>query len=212
LPGGPGQPQQRKRRKWPWITGGILAGVVVLFVVAGVLASTSTGTKQASSPAAPSAQPAPASPVVSSPIPSSASNLAQVGDTMTITQDGQDAADITITRVSVSTQPADPEFGEAPQNGYYVTAHVKVVVRQDFTGGFDVSSQDFYAKRGSTHYDEEGNANAFEAPGNGQDLNFATLGAGETTTGTLVFDLPSPHGRIAYAPNLDGQALGYWKY
>jgi hypothetical protein len=45
----------------------------------------------------------------------------------------------------------------------------------------------------------------------GQDLNFATLGVGETTAGTLVFDMPSLHGRIAYAPNLDGQALGYWK-
>jgi len=183
----------------------------VLVVIAGVLASINIGTRQASSPAAPSVQPAPASPVISSPIPSPASNVAQVGDTMTITQDGQDAADITITRVSVTTQPADPEFGEPPQNGYYVTAHVKVVVRQDFTGGFDISSQDFYAKRGSTHY-EEGNGNAFEAPGNGRDLNFATLGAGETTTGTLVFDMPSLHGRIAYAPNIDGQALGYWKY
>jgi hypothetical protein len=157
------------------------------------------------------APPAPASPVASSPIPSPASNLAQVGDTMSITQDGQDAADITITRVSVTTQPADPEFGEPPQNGYYVTAHVKVVVRPDFSGGFDVSSQDFYAKHGTDHFDE-GNGNAFEAPGNSQDLSFSTLGAGETATGTLVFDMPAPHGRIAYAPNLNGQALGYWRY
>ena len=31
-------------------------------------------------------------------------------------------------------------------------------------------------------------------------------------SGTLVFDLPGPHGRIAYAPNFDSQALGYWRY
>jgi hypothetical protein len=41
---------------------------------------------------------------------------------------------------------------------------------------------------------------------------FSTLGAGETASGTLVFDMPAPHGRIAYAPNLNGQALGYWRY
>jgi hypothetical protein len=137
--------------------------------------------------------------------------VAQVGDTMSITQDGQDAADITITRVSVTTQPADPEFGEPPQNGYYVTAHVKIVVRPDFTGGFDVNSQDFYAKHGTDHFDE-GNGNALEAPGNSLELGFSTLGAGETASGTLVFDMPAPHGRIAYAPNLNGQALGYWRY
>jgi hypothetical protein len=67
------------------------------------------------------------------------------------------------------------------------------------------------AKYGSAHFDE-GNGNAFEAPGNSQDLSFSTLGAGETATGTLVFDMPAPHGRIAYAPNLNGQALGYWRY
>ena len=80
-----------------------------------------------------------------------------------VTQDGQDAADITITRVSVTTQPADSEFGEPPQNGCYVTAHVKIVVRPDFTGGFDVNSQDFYAKHGTDHFDE-GNGNTLEAP------------------------------------------------
>jgi hypothetical protein len=92
-----------KRRKWPRITGGILAGLVVLLVVGGILAGPGTAPKQTSSPATTSAPPAPASPVASSPIPSPASNVAQVGDTMTITQDGQDAADITITSVHVTT-------------------------------------------------------------------------------------------------------------
>jgi hypothetical protein len=44
------------------------------------------------------------------------------------------------------------------------------------------------------------------------ELGSSNLGAGETASSTLVFDIPAPHGRIAYAPNLDGQALGYWTY
>ena len=72
--------------------------------------------------------------------------------------------------------------------------------------------QDFYAKHGSAHFDE-GDGNAFEAPGDQQDLDFSTLSARrDRERGTLVFDMPTPHGRIAYAPNLNGQALGYWRY
>jgi hypothetical protein len=217
-PGGPGQPPQppqRKRRKWPWITGGILAGLVVLFVIVGILAS-STGTRQASSPSAsstgipdtgtlPPAETPPPSPAPTGP------DVLAAGDTMIVSQDGQDAAEITITRVNVTTQPADPEFGEPPQNGYYVTAHVKVKIKDDFTEGFDIYSGDFYAKHGTDHFDE-GDGNALEAPGNNNELGSSNLGAGETASGTLVFDMPAPHGRIAYAPNLNGQALGYWTY
>jgi hypothetical protein len=220
-PGGPGQPPQppqppqRKRRKWPWITGGILAGLVVLFVVVGVLAS-GTGTRHANSSASSAAIPTPGTstlPPAETPPPPQPTgpDVLAVGATMVVTQDGQDAADVTITRVNVTTQPADPEFGEAPQNGYYITAHVTVKIRDDFTEGFDIYSGDFYAKHGTDHFDE-GNGNAFEAPGGSKDLGFSNLGAGETASGTLVFDMPAPHGRIAYAPNLNGQALGYWRY
>jgi hypothetical protein len=64
---------------------------------------------------------------------------------------------------------------------------------------------------GTDHFDE-GDGNALEAPGSNKELGSSNLGAGETASGTLVFDMPSPHGRIAYAPNLNGQALGYWTY
>jgi len=35
-----------------------------------------------------------------------------------------------------------------------------------------------------------------------------TINAGETATGWLLFDLPSPYGKIVYALTLDGQPLG----
>ncbi len=46
----------------------------------------------------------------------------------------------------------------------------------------------------------------------GMELNATTLNASETASGWLLFDLPSPHGKIVYAPNLDGQPLAYWKF
>jgi len=190
---------------------------VALTVAAGVLISigtSSTGTSsQGTSGQLPTvSEPPPPPPGTGTPAPPPPSlNVGQVGETLTVSQDGQDAADVTITRVSVTTQPADPEFGEPPQNGYYVTAHVQVKVKDDFTEGFDISSSDFYAKHRTDHFDE-GNGNAVEAPGNSRDLGFSNLGAGETASGTLVFDMPAPHGQIAYAPNLNGQALFFWKY
>jgi hypothetical protein len=28
----------------------------------------------------------------------------------------------------------------------------------------------------------------------------------------MVFDVPSRHGQIVYAPNLDGEPIGIWKF
>lgn len=85
-------------------------------------------------------------------------------------------------------------------------------VLPSYTGSsFDLYSGDFYALSRGQHYDE-GNGNAYEAPGNGNELGFTNLNAGETSTGTLVFDLPRPHGKIAYSPNYEGGPLCYWKF
>jgi hypothetical protein len=206
----PPTPPKPKRHWVRWTLAGAGAAVLV-FTVIGIAAggsTTSTPTVQSSS-SAPAAAPAQSAPEV--PYTPPASDVLAVGETDVITQDGKDAAYITVTRVSVTTVPADPEFGSAPQNGYYVTAHVGVRTLDNFTGGFSLYSGDFYAKAGSQHFDE-GDGNAYDAPGNGQEISFSNLGAGESSTGTLVFDMPSPHGKIAYAPNYDGQALVYWRY
>jgi hypothetical protein len=44
------------------------------------------------------------------------------------------------------------------------------------------------------------------------ELGYTTLAAGETASGKLVFDVPSRHGQIVYAPNYDGQPVAEWSY
>ena len=206
------QPQPPKRHRFRskgWIITGSIAGGVLILAGVGLAAGGGTTPTTATSPPA-AATPAAPPPPAPSPPPSTGPEVALVGDTMTMTQNGQDAAEITITSVDVTTQPSD-QYGSAPQNGYFVTAHVRIKVLGSYTGGVDIYSGDFYAKTGSEHYDE-GNGNAYDAAGSNNEISAMSLGAGETAGGTLVFDMPRPHGQIAYAPNLDGQAIGYWKF
>jgi hypothetical protein len=114
---------------------------------------------------------------------------------------------------TVTTQPADPSFGSAPANGYYVIVKVSATADPSYTSGFEVNSLDFYALEGGHQY-SEGNGNAFQALSNGQsnqDIT-ATLGAGNTSSGWIAFDVPRPHGYIVYAPNFDGQPLAEWHF
>jgi hypothetical protein len=151
-------------------------------------------------PATPAAAPSPTGPPV-----------ATVGQTLTATQDGQDAASITVLRVEESTQPVD-QYSDGPAKGYFVSVLIRYRAKNAFSGGFDVSPLDWYAKVGSAHFDE-GDGNAYEGPhGMNGELDSPTLGAGETTTGWVLFDVPSAHGKIAYAPNFDGGALGFWRF
>lgn len=152
-----------------------------------------------SSPASAADTPAPSGPVT-----------LQLGDPASISQDGADAATITLKRRVISSQPVD-QYSEGPQNGYFVAIRVNATGAASLTTGFDINPLDFYALSGSTHYDE-GDGNAFEGPHSSAQLDAITLNAGETASGWLLFDLPSPHGKIVYAPNLDGQPLAYWKF
>jgi hypothetical protein len=134
-----------------------------------------------------------------------------LGTGVVITQGGSDAANIRVNSVRVFTTSAD-QYGEPPQHGYYVVAHVSARTMNNFTDGFDVYSGDFYAKVAGQHFDE-GDGNAYYAlTMNQEEMGYVTLAAGERAGGLLVFDVPSPHGQIVYAPNLDGQPLGSWKF
>jgi hypothetical protein len=204
------------RRSWPrrhkvWT--GILTfiGVIVIFgILGGIFGSTSTTTTlHPSTSATPSVTVPVAAPVPTPTVPDTM--RLPLGTPMDITQGGTDAATITVTSVKVFTTPAD-QYGEPPQNGYYVVAHVSARTLNGFTGGFDIYSGDFYVKESGQHF-SEGDSNAFYAlAGSQEDLGSTTLAAGEHTRGLLVFDVPNPHGQIVYAPNLDGQPLGSWKF
>lgn len=216
-PGPPPQPHYQPRKPRPWwrtfliVFAAVLAALAI--VVVAVLALIGNTADQALHPnnvshsSAPASHPAsnPASP----PVPSS--STVAVGQPLTVTQDGTDAATITITNVRASQQPADPSYGSAPQHGWFVTANVKVQALGSYSGGFDYNPLDFYAKSNGGHF-EESNGNAYDAPGADREMDSGTLSAGESATGTLVFDLPAPHGTIKYAPNLDGTAIGGWHF
>lgn len=147
--------------------------------------------------------------VADSSTPSGPAEL-RLGGSARISQDGTDGANIILTTRVVSSQAAD-QFSDGPQNGYFVAVRVRVNAVNGLTSGFNINPLDFYALSGSTHYDE-GDGNAYEGPHNAAELNASTLNAGESASGWLLFDLPGPHGKIVYAPNLDGQPLAYWKF
>jgi hypothetical protein len=198
-----------------------LALAVVLLAVVGLSAcsaasprsTTAPGTATAAaSPKTPSAATTtPPSPSTPSPAAPSGPEMLAMGESEIIATDGTPSATITVSSPAVTTQPAD-QYGSAPQNGYFVTVTVKVTADQAYTDGFDINPLDFYALSGGRHFDwDSGNA-MFALASSDQELSAATLAAGETTSGKLVFDVSSPHGYIVYAPNLDGQPLAEWKY
>lgn len=153
----------------------------------------------------------PATPAATPPTPTSPAMLSQ-GQPVLIRLGGSDAGSVTVTSVKTSTTPADPDLGAKPENGYFVAARVSVAVDPNFSTGFDISPADFYVLNGSTHY-SEGNGNSFDALDISlSELDTTTLGAGQKTSGPIVFDVSSPHGYVVYAPNLNGQPLAEWKY
>ena len=133
--------------------------------------------------------------------------MLQVGQPLNISQNGGAGATITITHVRVTTQPADPSFGEAPQHGYYVIATVHVTSQ---INGFAVNDLDFYAIERGQQYDT-GNGNSYEAV-NGTPTITTTLNSGESETGQLVYDVPHPHGTIDYAPNFQGGVIATFSF
>jgi hypothetical protein len=60
-------------------------------------------------------------------------------------------------------------------------------------------------------YGSANSSDALSDSQSNQDIT-ATLGAGETSSGWIAYDVPHPHGYIVYAPNANGQPLAEWKY
>jgi len=142
--------------------------------------------------------------------PANTPQTIKIGQTATVTMDGTDAANLTIVSVNTSTRPAD-EFGSPPQHGYFLTVQVRAKALPSYRNGFDITPFDFYAVVGGTHF-EEGNGNALDAPGADRELDVATLNAGESISGTLVFDVPAKHGKIVYLPVDQGGPIAYWTF
>ena len=115
---------------------------------------------------------------------------------------------VTITGAKVVTGP-QTEFGSAPAHGHYVIATVKAAAASG--GQLDINPLDFYAKAAGQHFGSF-DGNAVSAIDSSQELTASTLNSGETATGQIVFDVPSAHGQIVYAPGWNSQALASWNY
>jgi len=180
---------------------GITALVIIIIVAtASSLSSTATLTPPASSsaPAAPAAPAAPKAPSTMGLTP---------GQSVTVTDMGYHGT-VTITSAKVVNRP-QTEFGSAPAHGHFVIVTVKATAASG--GQLMINPADFYAKVAGQHISFT-DGNAMGATDSSQDLTFSTLNGGESTTGQIVFDVPSAHGQIVYAPGLDSQALAAWNY
>ena len=206
-------PPKKSRRLRNWLIGISLAVAVLIGGAAGCAAVVGSALNTAASPDSVSSHSAVhtglRSSLDGSAAPTRPTEL-RLGGSALINQDGTDGAAITLTTRSVSPQPADP-FSDGPRNGYFVAVRIIVNAVNGLTSGFNINPLDFYALTGSAHYDE-GDGNASEGPHSEAELNATTLNAGETATGWLLFDLPSPHGKVVYAPNLAGQPLASWAF
>jgi hypothetical protein len=206
----PPAPKRRSRRTvLVWLAAG--AAVLVTLVVIGALAS-SSGSKATVFPAAttpaltegPTIPSSDTAPPETSEVPQEEPSVGKVGDTVTVTQEGADAADITITSISVArVEPGS--YGSTPERALFLVLRVSA----EGTGSaFDVNPLDFYvAGSDGEHYEDATYSTAW-----GPSFESGTIHDGEHIKGTLVYDV-SPkarHGKIVYAPNLAESPVATW--
>jgi hypothetical protein len=196
----------RKRRRWARRIGLGLLALVALII--GITVANS-GTHVTVTPPAAAGHSAPASPAAPA-VPKAPSTMdLALGRSVTVNDNDMGYhGTVTITGAKVVTGP-QTEFGSAPAHGYFVIATVKVTAASG--GQLDVNPLDFYAKASGQHIGTM-DGNAMGAIDSSQELTGSTLNGGETATGQIVFDVPSPHGQIVYAPGLNSQALASWNY
>ena len=201
-----GQPRPRRRRRWLRRIALGLAALVALII--GITVA-SSGTHVTVTPPAPAGHSSPASPAApAAPKAPSTMGLA-LGQSVTLSDTGLGYhGTVTITGAKVATGP-QAEFGSAPAHGYFVIATVKATATSG--GQLDINPLDFYAKAKGQHIGTM-DGNAMGAIDSSQELTASTLNGGETATGQIVFDVPSAHGQIVYAPGLNSQALASWNY
>jgi hypothetical protein len=100
-------------------------------------------------------------------------------------------------------------YGEDPANGYFVAFVVNEGSKSD---GFDFGGTlDFYVVVKGVHYDSD-NGHVLGSGRADAELAPVTLNAGESTHGTVTFDLSSTHGRLYYSPVYQGTPLAVWTF
>jgi hypothetical protein len=133
--------------------------------------------------------------------------IAQVGDTLEVSEWDEPLGSITISDFQTSNRPHD-DYGEGPTHGVFVIFSVTV----EAAASFEVYDGDFYVvAQDGTRYDL-GDGNSYDAIDYDDALDWVELNAGEKKSGLLAFDLPTEHGQLAYAPNYESGPIGVWEF
>ncbi len=210
----PAAPPRKRHpfRKWLLIASAVFVAVFAVAII--LTAALSSAVNHAANPVARHSTSAVPTQSYDTPAPAQTGpDMLTAGQAETIADDSNTTiGTVTVESARVTTWPAQA-YGSKPANGYFVVVHVTAAADPAYTSGWDINELDFHALARGTHYDS-GNGNAYDALADSQsnaDLT-ATLAAGETSSGWMAFDVPSPHGQIVYAPNLDGQPVAEWSY
>ena len=75
-----------------------------------------------------------------------------------------------------------------------------------------MSEDEFYVATKNREHIDEGDGNSYDAINYDEALSYAELNAGEHKTGLLVFDSPSKHGTLNYAPNYESGPIASWTF
>jgi hypothetical protein len=211
-----------KRMHW---LGWVVPAVSVLIIAAvavriAVGAGNRSGPKPAlfSAVSSPSSEPATTeTSTVETPVTPEASSPAQpITSTMpgsidvTMTDANGDTIHATVKVAHLGTfQHTTVPYGEDPANGYFVAFVVNESSKSD---GFDFGGTlDFYVVVKGVHYDSD-NGHVLGSGRADAELAPVTLNAGESTHGTVTFDLSSTHGRLYYLPVYQGTPLAVWTF
>lgn len=178
------------------------AGIVVVAVAAAAACSPRTPAPQAeSTPSAHHPSPAPTVTVFRT------GRVVRAGTTVPFNAQAGVALKIRATKPSVSTHRLSSSYGYAPAHGYYVT--FVVTLANVGTSAVAIGPGDFFVQ-----VSRQGKVTTLmgNAPYSGASAQLDTtqLDAGQSLSGPLTFDVRSPHGSLAFAP--DGSAAVTWTY
>jgi hypothetical protein len=210
----PVQPKKRHRVRTTVLASvGLVAALIVTVALAGGSKSASPNDSISSPSPAASAPAVPVAPPTNDPGDITDDTLDEpstmaVGDSAGITASGEDSGTIAVSKLRISTTPYD-EYGSGPSEKYFLIFTVKLRAEAD---GFDTAGDDFYVKTGNGERVSSDEGNSYDAVDYDKTMGYEELNDGEHVTKLLVFDSPSKHGTLNYAPNYEGGPIATWTF
>ncbi len=180
-------PPKKKSRAWLWIALG----------VAGVLLCSCVGFAAVSASQQQSAITAPASTSASTTAPSSSSQIASVGQAITVN-------DVATTLVSVQRLSGD-QFTQPKDGNEFIVVHVKIT--NNSSSEVDYNPFDFHVRSGSGNITDEEVVPPSTYTGNNE-LNSGKLSSGGTVEGDIIFQVPKGDhaSELTWQPSFFGNA------